>query len=118
MSRPGRNKLNSNNIWTQLAVGDSVAITDEMIAKYQEFKFILTYDNKVLGEATYPTTTNIISALNERTLLLGGYSQSTSNCAMFGIKKTSDRIFRSGAGWYLNYIAGDWITPTIVLFAR
>ena len=96
----------------------AVQITEEMVAKYEEFKFILVYNNQVLAEATYPSITAIISASEERTLRLGGYYQSSSNCAMFGIKKTTDRYFRTAAGWYLNYINNDWIEPIIVLFAR
>lgn len=110
--------LNSNRKWTMITSGSSVQITEAMIAKYEEFKFILVYNNQVLAEATYPSVTAIISASEDRTLRLGGYYQSSSNCAMFGIKKTTDRYFRTAAGWYLNYINNDWIEPIIVLFAR
>lgn len=118
MSSPSRNRLNSNRKWNLLTSGSAVQITEAMIAKYEEFKFILTYNNQVLAEATYPSVTGIISASEDRTIRLGGYYQSSSNFAMFGIKKTTDRYFRTAAGWYLNCINNDWIEPTIVLFAR
>lgn len=109
--------LNSNRKWTMITYSTDVQITEEMSAKYEEFKFILTYNNQVLAEATYPSTTAIISASEDRILRLGGYYQSSSNFAMFGIKKY-DRTFRTAAGWYLNCINNDWIEPTIILFAR
>ena len=110
--------LNSNRKWTMITFSTAVQITAEMVAKYEEFKFILTYNNQVLAEATYPSVTEIISASEDRILRLGGYYQSSSNFAMFGIKKTTDRYFRTAAGWYLNCINSDWIEPTIVLLAR
>ena len=110
--------LNSNKKWSILTSGSAVQITEEMVAKYEEFKFILTYNNQVLAEATYPSATGIISASEDRILRLGGYYQSSSNFAMFGVKKTSDRYFRTSAGWYLNCINNDWIEPTITLCAR
>ena len=110
--------MNSNRKWTILATSNAVRITEELVAKYEEFKFILTYNNQVLAEATYPSVTGIISASEDRTLRLGGYYQSSSNFAMFGIRKTSDRYFRTALGWYLNCINNDWIEPIIVLLAR
>ena len=109
--------LNSNRKWTMITSSTAVQTTEEMIAKYEEFKFILTYNNQVLAEATYPSTTAIISASEDRILRLGGYYQSSSNFAMFGIKKY-DRTFRTSAGWYLNCINNDWIEPIIVLLVR
>ncbi len=110
--------LNSNRKWSIITSGSAVQITEAMVAKYEEFKFVLTYNNQVLAEATYPSVTGVISASEDRIIRLGGYYQSSSNCAMFGIKKTSDRYFRTAAGWYINYINNDWIEPTIILYAR
>ena len=118
MSCTLNSNMNSNRKWTILATSNAVRITEELVAKYEEFKFILTYNNQVLAEATYPSVTGIISASEDRTLRLGGYYQSSSNFAMFGIRKTSDRYFRTALGWYLNCINNDWIEPIIVLLAR
>ena len=85
--------LNSNRKWTMITSGSAVQITEAMIAKYEEFKFILTYNNQVLAEATYPSVTGIISASEDRTIRLGGYYQSSNNFAMFGIKKQRIDIF-------------------------
>ena len=109
----GITELNTKMEWKQLSVGTEITIPGT-IDQYREFKFIIGYNNNLIGEFTLPAISNFDV---QRTIYVTGWYNSDSNFASVCMYQ-SGITFSCKSELYLVNINGSYVNATIVLYGR